>query len=104
MRDIVLIEDTFDLGIDLSVVPRAKNLLSTQIGSLEYLQSFGIDISFFLNESFKFQNESFKAYIVQALADRGINVIEFLDVFHQLYGEFKINLSPSENEDGFMAR
>lgn len=53
---------------------KAANLLSVQIGALEYAQAFGIDLVFFIQEDFQFQNDSFKSYLIQRLAENNINV------------------------------
>ena len=42
MIDIVSVSD--DIGLFDSQISKAKNVLSTQLGSLEYEQDFGIDL------------------------------------------------------------
>jgi hypothetical protein len=85
-------------------VPRASNLLSVQLGRLEYLPEFGIDLRYFLQEGIHFQNESFKAYLVERLASRGINVSSVTESLESLYAQYTFNISPEENSDGLVAR
>ncbi len=59
MTDIVSIGA--DIGLYDSQSPRAANILSVQLGALEYAPTLGIDLAYFLQEDFRFQNESFKS-------------------------------------------
>lgn len=99
--------DITSIGQDLvlidSQVPKAGNILSTQLGSLEYLPDFGVDLKYFLDENFQFQNESFKAYLVQVLAENSINVASVLETIEALYQKYTFILSPSET-DGSLVR
>lgn len=83
---------------------KAANILSVQLGALEYAQDLGIDLKYFLTESIQFQDESFKAYLVQSLASRGINVASIKEVVAALDTNYNINLSPEENSTGMIAR
>ena len=83
---------------------RAANILSVQLGSLEYAPDLGIDLRYFLAEKIQFQNESFKAYLVETLANRGINVTSVIEVLESLASHYTINLSPQENSTGLVAR
>ena len=83
---------------------RAANILSVQLGALEYAQDLGIDLRYFLTETIQFQDESFKAYLVQTLASRGINVASMTEVLRALDSNYNINLSPQENSTGMVAR
>ncbi len=82
--DITLITDGKDLGIARTDVARAANVLSVQLGSLEYAPNFGIDLKFFLTSEFQFQNESFKAYCVERLLAHQVNVVNAIEVLRQL--------------------
>jgi hypothetical protein len=85
--------------------PRAANILSVQLGALEYAQDIGIDLRYFLNANIKFQNDSFKAYLVQVLAGNGINVASVIEVLRPLSSEYDFNLSPQEStSSGLIAR
>jgi len=68
---------------------RAANILSVQLGSLEYAPDIGIDLKYFLDQDVRFQNESFKAYLVQVLATWGINVANFTEDIETLATNFK---------------
>ncbi len=85
MLDIVGITDGEDLTVLDSVVGKASNVLSVQLGSLEYAPTFGVDLRFFLESEFQFQNESFKAYLVQRLTESQINVAKVTDVLEALF-------------------
>ncbi len=87
IRDIITIEDGLDLGLSLSNVPRAANVLSVQLGELEYANSFGIDKRYFLETPVLFQNESFKMYLVQRLTEHGINVSEVAESIYTLFSK-----------------
>lgn len=81
MKDIFSVEDSMDLVVAESSIPRAANVLSVQLGDLEYAADFGVDKKYFLASPFLFQTESFKAYLVQRLADYQINVASVMDTF-----------------------
>lgn len=83
---------------------KAKNILSVQLGSLEYIPEFGIDLRYFLSEDVKFENESFKSYLVQRLASSGINVATVIETILPLYEKLTFNISPEENSTGLVAR
>ena len=83
---------------------KAANILSVQLGALEYAPDLGIDLRYFLTEKIQFQDDSFKAYLVQSLAARGINVSSIVQVIDALDSNFNINLSPEENSTGMIAR
>ncbi len=104
MIDIVSSETGLDLGVYDTQVQKGGNLLSIQLGDLEYLPEFGIDLRYFLSEDFQIQNESFKAYLIEVLANNGINVESFSELIGRLSSEYKINLSPEESSTAFVAR
>lgn len=83
---------------------QAANILSVQLGGLEYEPTLGIDLRYFLTEKINFQDASFKAYLVQSLAARGINVASLTEVINALDSDYFINLSPVENSTGLIAR
>jgi hypothetical protein len=93
-----------DLGVYNTQVPRAANILAIQIGALDYAPTFGIDLKYFLDEDFQFQNESFKAYLIQVLASYGINVATLTDRIDTLFSEYVFNLLPAETGGGLIAR
>lgn len=101
MLDIVEIpEDGRDLGVADSVVPKAANVIGTQIGDLEYEPTFGVDLRFFLASSFQFQNESFKAYLIDRLTQSEINVTECLEIVGNLSRTFSIGVNDADNNSG----
>jgi len=61
-------------------VYKAKNILSTQIGSLAYAPEFGIDYNLFFDQNFQIQNETFKSYAISKLSENGVNPLEVLTV------------------------
>lgn len=88
--------DGKDLGIARSDVSRAANVLSVQLGSLEYAPNFGIDLKYFLTSDFQFQNESFKAYCVERLLAHQINVVNALEVLRQLDKSFIFEIGDND--------
>lgn len=103
MIDIVSAVDGLDLGIFDTQTCKAANILSVQLGDLEYAPTIGIDLRYFLSEEFRFQNSSFKAYLVEVLANNSINVAEVLDQVEGLYSVYAFNLS-AEEKSGLIAR
>jgi hypothetical protein len=57
---------------------KAKNILSTQIGSLAYAPEFGIDYDLFFGDDYEIQTETFKSYAISKLAENGVNPQEIL--------------------------
>lgn len=103
MRDIVLIEDGRDMRVEDSIVPKAANLLSSQLGRLIYAEDFGVDIAFFLDNPIVFENESFKSYLIQQLAQRNINTIDAINIVENLYAELTLSLQDNQdNNEGFI--
>lgn len=102
MIDIVSVGQ--DIGLFDTQTNRAANILSVQLGYLEYAPELGIDLKYFLSEDFQFQNESFKAYLVQVLASFGINVIEVNEQIENLYAKFVFNIPASQSGNGLIAR
>ncbi len=100
--------DIVSLGADLEVfntqTSRAANILSIQVGTLEYAQDIGIDLKYFLSEDFKFQNESFKSYLVQVLANKGINVASVIETIDKLFETLTFNITAEEQTGSLVAR
>lgn len=104
MIDITDVIDSQDLGVLDTQVPRAANILSIQRGSLEYAPTLGPDIKYFLSEDFEFQNESFKAYLVEVLANEGVNVSSVTETLTALSSDLIFNISREETSTGLIAR
>lgn len=102
MTDIIRIEDGEDLGVQDTQAPRAANILSVQVQSLEYAQDLGIDLRYFLKADFTFQNESFRSYLVEVLANNGINVSSISETVNSLYQQLSFSLSAEDQGDGFV--
>lgn len=103
MIDIISADEN-GLGILDTQAARAANILSVQLGALEYAPELGIDLKYFLTEDFRFQNASFKSYLIQVLTNQGINVSEVAEVIDNLFTTMTFNLSPQETEGSFIAR
>jgi hypothetical protein len=99
-----IVSQTGDIGLFDTQTSRAANILSIQLGSLEYAPDLGIDLKYFLSEDFQFQNESFKSYLIQRLADHAINVASLVDTVETLFRQYTFNLSPAESGNGMVAR
>ena len=105
MIDIVRVANGEDLGLFNTDIERAKNILSVQIGELEYLPDFGIDLKYFLAEEFSFQNESFKSYLIQVLANYSVNVSSVIETVEALHRQFTFNIGNSDsNNDGMVSK
>ena len=100
--------DIVGIGNDLRLfdtdIERAKNILSVQLGSLEYAAELGIDLKYFLDEAFRFQNESFKSYTIQILANFGVNVSTIQEITETFSKTFVYNVNPSETTTALIAR
>ncbi len=103
MIDIVSAKEGLDLGVFDTQTCKAANVLSVQIGALEYAPKLGIDLKYFLSEDFRFQNASFKAYLVEILANNNINVSSVIDQMESLFAVYTFNLSADE-KSGLIAR
>lgn len=88
MRDIIESNDGEDLNIMDSIVAKSGNVLSVQLGDLEYAPDFGVDMRFFLTSEFQFQNASFKSYLVQRLTEHQVNVSDVIDTIETLFEKF----------------
>ena len=104
MIDIVSFDQGVDMGVYDTQTSRAANILSVQLGSLEYEPDLGIDLAYFLSEDFKFENESFKSYLVEVLANRNINVSSIMEQVERLFSVYEFNLAPEETSTGLVAR
>lgn len=93
MKDVIYAESGADLGVANSVIPKAANILSVQIGSLDYAPEFGVDKRYFLETPVLFQNESLKAHFVERLSFYQINVGQVVETFREflLKYTFKVN-------------
>ena len=96
--------DSSGMGIYNTETERAANILSVQLGALEYSQELGIDLKYFLQEDLRFQNESFKAYLIQVLATRGINVANLVEVIEGLSSDYIFTVSADESSTSLIAR
>lgn len=103
MIDIVGFDST-GMSVYDTQTERAANILSVQLGSLEYWPEGGIDLRYFLTEPVAFQDASFRAYLIQILAGWGINVLSLNITAEDLFSNYIINLSPQENSTGMIVR
>lgn len=102
MKDITTISS--DLVVQESVNYKAANVLSIQVGDLEYAPDFGIDIEFFIDPDIQFQNESFKAYLIQRLSEHHVNVNQVLEVFQDFVLKFTFYVGDKESLSGGFIR
>ena len=99
MKDIIEAEDGEDLNVMDSIVAKAGNVVAVQLASLEYAQDFGVDLRFFLQSEFQFQNESFKAYLVQRLTEHQVNVSQVLDTIEALFERYTFLVGSDKTQD-----
>lgn len=83
---------------------RAANILNLQLGALEYWPEGGIDLRYFLTEPIEFQDASFRAYLIQKLAEWGINVASLAADLDALFANYLFRLSPQQNSTALVAR
>lgn len=102
LKDIVLTTGD-DLGVQQTEAPRAGNILATQLTSLEFAQTFGIDLRFFLESEFRIQTETFKAYCVQRLLESRVNVVNVITTVETLFSELTFAVGSSENNGSMIA-
>ncbi len=104
MTDIVSANPGQDIGVFDTLTTKAANILSVQLGALEYAQGLGIDLEYFLSPDFKFQNSSFKAYLVQILSNNGINVSSVVDEIDRLFATYTFNINAEQTDTNLVAR
>jgi hypothetical protein len=102
MIDIVSANEGLDLGTFDTDTTKAANVLSVQEGALEYAPTLGIDLKYFLSADFSFQNASFKAYLVERLANNRINVSSVLEQIESLYSLLTFKLSAQDKTSGLI--
>ena len=95
-----IVNITTDLVLYEAQTSKAANVLSVQLGALEYAPTFGIDLRFFINPDFQFQNESFKAYLIQRLAEHNINVAQVIQELEQFYLKFTFVVGDADKTVG----
>lgn len=104
MFDVISIEDGKDIQIADSVVSKAANVISVQLGSLEYAPTFGSDLKYFLDSQFKIQQSSLKAYLVQRLVANQINVTDCVQTIQSLFQTLDFFVDDANtNEKGLIA-
>lgn len=81
-----------DLLLYPSDAPRAANIVSVQIGSLEYAPDFGVDLKFFMGSEFEIQMESFQSYLINRLTESQINVVECVKVIESLTNTLRFEI------------
>ena len=102
MTDIVSVGS--DIGFFDTQTVKAANIFSVQLGNLEYAPDLGIDLRYFLSEDFRFQNESFKSYLIQVLANNAINVASLGELIENLLTRLTFNIVSEETNGGLVAR
>lgn len=97
MIDIIDLPEGKDMVLMNTDVARAGNVLGVQIGDLEFAQGFGVDLKFFFDPTYQFQNESFKAYLVQRLLQHQINVAQVLDTIETFFTKYTFLIGNAED-------
>lgn len=95
-RDIYVVEGK-DLQLGPADLYRAANVLSIQIGSLEYEPDFGVDVKYFLESEFEIQTVSFQSYLVQRLLEHQIPVLTVVKVVEQFVQRLTFNIGDSSS-------
>lgn len=84
--------------------PKAANVLAVQLGSLEYAKTFGVDMEFFLDPDYKYQTESFKAYLIQRLSESLINVNEVIETVDRFTEQLTFYVGDPDQNNGSLIR
>jgi hypothetical protein len=92
-----------DIGLFDTQTTKAGNILSVQLGALEYAPLLGIDLKYFLSKDFKFQNASFRAYLVEVLANNAINVAGVVELINNLFTQYNFEITPSGSTGGLVS-
>lgn len=103
MTDIISAGSGLDIGVFDTQTVKAANILSVQVGSLEYAPTLGIDLKYFLSPDFVFQNSGFKSYLVEVLANNNINVASLTETIDNLFSIYGFDIS-ADQKSGFIAR
>lgn len=89
-----------DLEFVASELPRAENLITTQLGDLVYQPDWGVDLAYFLNPNYTIQAEAFESYLLQRIGFWGMNVLEFIAKQSKFIREMIFNFGePTENNN-----
>jgi hypothetical protein len=91
-----------DLRVVDTIVPKAANVLQVQLGTLEYAPDFGVDLVFFLDPDLTFQNESFKAYLIQRLSESHVNVNQVIEALTTFVETLVFEVGSPENSGGLI--
>lgn len=87
-----------DLDFLVSELPRAENLITTQLGDLQYQPDWGVDLAYFLDPDYTIQAEAFEAYLLQRIGFWGMNVLNFIAKQQKFIREMIFNFGePKEN-------
>lgn len=104
MIDIGYVAQGVDLGAYDTQTYKAANILSVQLGALEYAPQLGIDLKYFLSNDFEIQNASFEAYCIRILAENGVSVNGITKAIEALHESMIFNIAPIETTTGLLAR
>lgn len=103
MIDIAEVKTGEDLAVRQAAAPKAGNVLSVQLGDLEYEPEFGVDLKYFLTSEFDFQNASFQSYLVQRLTQHQVNVTQVISLVQSVYEKYTYAVTgASENNGGLL--
>jgi len=100
--DITDVLDGSDLIVRDSIAPKAANVLNIQLGTLEYIPDFGVDLKYFLDNIIEFQNDSFKAYLIQRLIESRVNVVAVEEVIEALFSKYQFEVGEQQSSEGLI--
>jgi len=96
MLDLINMVDGEDLHYQHNVAMKAGNVISVQLGSLDFKPDFGSDLKYFLQEDLKFQTESFKSYLVGRLSEYRIQVNATVSIVENFTNKFVMDVGQTE--------
>ena len=99
IKDVHYNEKKNDLEFFASELPRAENLITTQLGDLFYQTDWGVDLAYFLNPDYTIQAEAFESYLLQKMGFWGMNVLNFIAKQQKFIRQMIFNFGePKEND------
>lgn len=99
MKDAHYNETKNDLEFLPSELPRAENLITTQLGDLFYQPDWGVDLAYFLDPNYTIQAEAFESYLLQKMGFWGMNILNFIAKQQKFIRQMIFNFGAPKGND-----
>lgn len=99
MLDIVAVGED-DIQLAVTEVSKAANVCRTQIGRLSFAPKFGVDQDYFINSEIRFPNQSYKAHLIQRLAESQVTVTSVIDEVETLMQKLNFRVGDTNADNG----